>query len=161
MATAQQGTVSNLYRTLANSPAMLGAWTGMAWPLRHEPALERRIRELAIMRVAQRCRAAYEWAHHWRLAEEFGVPETQLRALREWPASDLFDERERAVLAYADAVVDLQVPDAVFDPLRRWFDEGRLVELTLTISFYCHVSRALVALRIEVEPGLDPHLEEM
>ena len=80
-ATAQQGRVSNLYRTLANSPAMLGAWTGMAWPLRHQPKLERRLRELGIMRVAQRSRAVYEWAHHWHLATDCGVPEAQLRAL--------------------------------------------------------------------------------
>jgi alkylhydroperoxidase family enzyme len=160
-AAAQQGRLSNLYRTLANSPAMLGAWTGMAWPLRHEPALERRLRELAIMRVAQRSRAVYEWAHHWHLAEQFGVPEEHLSALRDWRASTVFDERERAVLAYADAMVDLDVPDAVFEPLRRWFDDAQLVELTLTISFYCHVSRALVALRVELEPGFDPHLEAL
>jgi alkylhydroperoxidase family enzyme len=160
-AAAQQGRVSNLYRTLANSPAMLGAWTGMAWPLRHQPSLERRLRELAIMRVAQRTRAVYEWAHHWHLAEQSGVPEEQLRALGDWRASALFDERERAILAYADAIVDLDVPDAVFEPLRQWFDDGQLVELTLTISFYCHVSRALLALRVELEPGFDPHLEAL
>jgi alkylhydroperoxidase family enzyme len=160
-AASQQGRVSNLYRTLANSPAMLGAWTGMAWPLRHEPRLERRLRELGIMRVAQRARAIYEWAHHWHLAVQFGVPEKQLRALRDWRDSPLFDERERALLAYADAIVDIEVPDEVFDPLRQWFDDGQLVELTLSLSFYCHVSRALVALRIELEPGFDPHLEAL
>ena len=160
-AAAQQGRVSNLYRTLANSPDMLAAWTGMAWPLRHTPSVERRLRELGIMRVAQRSRAVYEWAHHWPLAEQAGVPASQLRALREWRDSDLFDERERAILAYADAIVDVEVPDAVFEPLRRWFDDGQLVELTLTLSFYCHVSRALVALRIELEPGFDAHLESL
>jgi alkylhydroperoxidase family enzyme len=160
-AAAQQGRVSNLYRTLANSPDMLGAWTGMAWPLRHRPSVDRRLRELGIMRVAQRSRAVYEWAHHWHLAEEFGVPEAQLRALREWRDTDLFDERERAILAYADAIVDLDIPDGAFEPLRRWFDAGQLVELTLTLTFYCHVSRALVALRIELEPGFDSHLESL
>lgn len=160
-ARAQQGRLSNLYRTLANAPAMLGAWTGMAWPLRHEPRLDRATRELAIMRVGQRCRAVYEWAHHWRLALAAGVPEARLQALRDWRASDAFDERERAVLAYADAVVDVDVPDAAFEPLRRWFDDGELVELTLTISFYCHVSRALVALQVELEDGWDAHLEAL
>jgi len=160
-AAAQQGRVSNLYRTLANSPDMLGAWTGMAWPLRHRPSLERRLRELGIMRVAQRSRAVYEWSHHWRLAEASGVSEAQLRALREWQGSDLFDEREQAILAYTDAIVDNDVPDAVFEPLRAWFDGGQLVELTLTLTFYCHVSRALLALRIELEDGFDPHLDSL
>ncbi|HEY4887374.1 MAG TPA: carboxymuconolactone decarboxylase family protein [Candidatus Dormibacteraeota bacterium] len=160
-AASQQGRVSNLYRTLANSPAMLAAWTGMAWPLRHQPKVERRLRELGIMRVAQRAGAVYEWAHHWNLALQAGVSEEHLRVLRDWRTSSLFDERERAILAYADAICDIDVPDAVFDPLRQWFDDGQLVELTLTLSFYCHVARALIALRVELEPGFDPHLEAL
>jgi len=160
-AAAQQGRVSNLYRTLANAPAMLGAWTGMAWPLRHAPKLERRLRELAIMRVAQRSHAVYEWAHHWHLALDSGVPEAQLRALRDWRESSLFDERDRAVLNYTDAVVELDVPDHIFEPIRRWFDRGHLIELTLTVSFYCNVARTLVALRVELEPEIDAHLDAM
>ena len=160
-AAGQQGLVSNLYRTLANAPAMLGAWTGMAWPLRHAPALDRRTRELAIMRVAQRHRAVYEWAHHWHLAEEFGLDEERLRALGDWRQASVFDERERTLLAYVDAVVDADVPDSVFDPLRAWFDESALVELTLTITFYCHVSRALIALRIPLEPGFHDHVDAL
>ena len=160
-ARAKQGIVSNLYRTLANSPGMLTAWTGMAWPLRHRPTIDRRYRELGIMRVAQRHRAVYEWAHHWHLAERFGVPEEQLRALRDWRSAGLFDDRERAILAYADALSDNAVKDSVFDALRPWFDEAQLVEMTLTLSFYCHVSRTLNALRIELEPGFDPHLEAL
>lgn len=160
-AAQQQGRVSNLYRTLANAPAMLGAWTGMAWPLRHQPVLERTIRELAIMRVAQRHRAVYEWAHHWRLAVDSGVPEERLRALRTWPTSTVFDDRERAVLTYVDAVVDADIPDPVFDALRAWLDDAELVELTLTISFYCHVSRALLALRVPLEDGFPDHAEAM
>jgi alkylhydroperoxidase family enzyme len=43
---------------------------------------------------------------------------------------------------------DVQVPDALFDPLRQLFDERALVELVATVAAYNMVSRFLEALRI-------------
>jgi alkylhydroperoxidase family enzyme len=57
---------------------------------------------------------------------------------------------ERDVLACCDSVTrDIHVPDAVFDAVRRHFDDREMVELTATVATYSLVSRFLEALRID------------
>jgi alkylhydroperoxidase family enzyme len=43
---------------------------------------------------------------------------------------------------------DIEVPDAVFAPLRARYDDAQLVELAATVGAYNMVSRFLVALRV-------------
>ncbi|HKJ95415.1 MAG TPA: carboxymuconolactone decarboxylase family protein [Gammaproteobacteria bacterium] len=61
----------------------------------------------------------------------------KVQALERWRDSALFDEGERAVLEYTEAMTctDQQVTDAMFDRLRAHFDEDAIVELTGLIAF--------------------------
>ena len=73
----------------------------------------------------------------------------QLSALPDWTDSGAFDPRERAALAYTDAMTrDVQVPESVFAAMRAHFDAQHVVELTATIAAYNMVSRFLEALQI-------------
>jgi alkylhydroperoxidase family enzyme len=73
-------------------------------------------------------------------------------ALKDWRASGSFSEKERAVLAYADAMThDVSVPDAVFADIRRHFSERELVELTVLIGTYNMHNRVMQALAIDLE----------
>ena len=66
-----------------------------------------------------------------------GVTEQKLYMISAWrEAHDLYSSRERAALAWAEAVtrlVDHQVPDEVYDQAHAEFSETELVELTLSI----------------------------
>ena len=66
-----------------------------------------------------------------------GLPDEKLDGLADHAASPLFDERERAALAYADAVTHTgqEIPDRLFERLRRHFDEDQIVELTEIIAW--------------------------
>lgn len=66
-----------------------------------------------------------------------GVSEEKVAALPGWRASDLFDDRERAVLDYAEAVTlpEPGVADAQIGRLRQYFDDDAIVELTGLIAF--------------------------
>jgi 4-carboxymuconolactone decarboxylase len=146
------GRPPNLYRALANAPAMLEAWIGLAWPLRHEAKTSRALRELIIMRVAGLTGADYEAHHHHRMALEAGVSEAQLADLSRWRDSQRFSDTERAALAMADAVTQGgKLPDPVHDDLKRHFKPGEIVELVLTAAFYNCVSRTLLALEVPLE----------
>ncbi|HEU0231343.1 MAG TPA: carboxymuconolactone decarboxylase family protein, partial [Burkholderiaceae bacterium] len=75
--------------------------------------------------------------------------QAQLDALGEWEASPLFNDRERAVLGYTDAMTrNVKVPAETFQAVRRHFNPRELVELTATIGAYNMVSRFLEALDI-------------
>ena len=148
----ERGSLLNLYRMLLNSPPVAEGWLALGTAVRHRSSLDGRVRELAICRVGQLNGASYEWEHHIPIARREGVTDAQIEALAGWSSSDLLDARDRAVLAYADAMTrEVAVPDDVFEPLRAHFNPLELVELTTTIAFYNMVSRVLVALKVELE----------
>ena len=151
--------VPTLYRTLGNAPAMLNAWVGLAWPLRNEATTPRALRELIIMRVAQLTRTAYEWVAHRPMALHCGITAEQLADLHRWRDSERFSDEEREALAMTDELTDqLDVSDAVWEPLAARYQPGEIVELVLTAAYYACVSRTLRALRLPVDPD-DPLLE--
>lgn len=83
----------NLYRLLAHAPAMLEAWTRLAWPLRTEAKTPRALRELMILRGAQIMGADYEWTHHAPMALAAGVTREQIDALELARERRLFGDR--------------------------------------------------------------------
>jgi AhpD family alkylhydroperoxidase len=148
-----------LYRTLGNAPAMLRAWTSLAWPLRQEAASPRGLRELLIMRVAQLTAASFEWLAHWDMAVKHGITAEQLEELARWRDSDRFSADERAALALADDITEqLEVGDETWAAVAHRFSAPELVELVLTVSFYSCVSRVLHALELNAVDGSDPRL---
>jgi 4-carboxymuconolactone decarboxylase len=141
----------NLYRALAHAPKLLKAWIDFAWALREQCNTPRQLRELVILRTAQRMLSQYEWHQHRRMAAEAGIDEHQVAELAMWHTSPAFTEAERATLALTDAIVDGHVTDEHNTTLSEHFEPQARVELTLTAAFYCAVPRLLDALRVPVE----------
>jgi alkylhydroperoxidase family enzyme len=151
--------VPMLYRTLGRAPAMLRAWTSMAWPLRQEAVSPRGLRELLIMRVAQLTAARFEWVAHWDMAVNHGISPEQLAQLGRWRDSELFSPDQRAALAMTDELTaEGDVTDETWAALASRYPDGELIELVLTVSFYCCVSRVLHALVLDVDDEADPRL---
>jgi alkylhydroperoxidase family enzyme len=147
--TAERGSVLHLYRMLLHSPPIAAGWLACFTAIRQQSSLPGDLRELVIMRIAIVNAASYEAEQHAPIALREGLTQAQLDALPGWEGSDLFDPRQRAVLAYADAMTrDVRVPDEVFAAIRPAFDDRRLVELTATIAGYNMVSRFLEALKL-------------
>jgi alkylhydroperoxidase family enzyme len=87
------------------------------------------------------------------VGREAGLTEEKLRALENYEESAVLSERERAVLRYADAMTStpVEVPDELFQGLRRWFDERQLVELTESIAWENYRARFDHAFGAEAE----------
>jgi 4-carboxymuconolactone decarboxylase len=65
----------------------------------------------------------------------------------------MFDARERAALAYADVMTRaVAVPDGIFAPVKRHFNNRQIVELTVLIGSYNMNARVLRALELDLEP---------
>lgn len=116
-------------------------------------SVEHRLKNLAMLRTAQL--TGCEWCLDFgsRLAQDAGVPADDLRALSHWRDSDRFDERDRLVLEYAEAMTrtPVEVTDELFVQLREHFDERQIVELTMAIALENLFSRSNWALGIEGE----------
>ncbi|AWB35352.1 carboxymuconolactone decarboxylase family protein [Orrella marina] len=147
---AERGEVLHLYQMLLHSPPVAEGWLKYLTAIRQQCQLSGALRELVIMRVAQINGAPYEADQHRPYALREGVSEKQLDALQDWSEHrDLFDEMQRAVLAYTDAMTrDIHVPEEIAAAVREEFDHRTLVELTATIAAYNMVSRFLEAMAI-------------
>jgi alkylhydroperoxidase family enzyme len=146
---AERGRVGDLYLMLLNSPPVARGWLNLLTAIRQKCKLAGRYREMVIIRVAVLNGAEHEKKSHLPHALKEGVSQAQIEALSDWRGSALFDEVERAVLAYTDSMTkEVQVPDAIFAAVRKHFDEREITELTATIAAYNLVSRFLVALQV-------------
>lgn len=152
-----RGSVYNLHRVLAHSPKGLRAFMGFSEYLRDNADLEPRLRELATLRVSTLHDVAYEIAQHQAPARRAGLTAEQIAAVADWHThADLFDARERAVLAYAEesASNGFRVSDETFAALREQLGDHEIVDLSLVVGWYLLCAAVLVPLEIEIEPEL-------
>ncbi|HWU11833.1 MAG TPA: carboxymuconolactone decarboxylase family protein [Streptomyces sp.] len=155
---AEQREPIDLYRALANVPELLLAYRSLPQHLRHAAVSPRRLRELAVLRVAQLVGSAYEWSHHRPMAMKAGVSEAQIDALASWRSSDRFDADERPVLAAVDAIHDLRLSDAEFTALEERLGRHGAVEIVVAVAQYEATARIIQALGVDVEPSYAPYL---
>jgi len=146
------GMPPNLYKALANHPKVVAAWSEFARTLRHDSRTPRALREILILRGAQLMRSEYEWAQHLKMARKAGVSEGQIQELSSWRKSSLFNKREKAALALAEAVTNGKVSDEVHAEVMRHFDHHDYVEISVTAAFYAMVGRMLDAMSVQLEP---------
>jgi AhpD family alkylhydroperoxidase len=98
--------------------------------------LERSLIHLVKLRASQINGCAYCMALHTREALNDGERMDRLAVLSAWRETEWFTERERAALAWSEAVTTLErgdVPDDVFAQARAAFDERALSDLTMVI----------------------------
>ena len=148
------GALLNIYKLLLHAPPLAELWLDYVSTVRFKATLEPRVRELITIRVAYLNQIQYVLQQHVpKLAEAEGVTAAECEALKDWRASKQFSERERAALAYADAMLaGPHVPDAAFDAMRKHFEERQTVELTVLIGTYIMHNRVFNALKVDLEP---------
>ena len=104
--------------------------------LRSSP-IDPALRSLVTVRVSQINDCAFCVDINSATLLERGVSLEKVETLHLWRQSTLFDERERMVLDYAEAMTrsDARVQDEMIERLRRHFDDDAIVELTALIAF--------------------------
>jgi alkylhydroperoxidase family enzyme len=82
-----------------------------------------------------------------------GATEAKIRAVEQAATNPLFDETERAALAYAEAmtITGQRVSDELFARVRNHFSEAQMVELTAAVALENFRSKFNVALGIEAQ----------
>jgi alkylhydroperoxidase family enzyme len=80
-----------------------------------------------------------------------GETEQRLYGLDAWHEAPYYTDRERAALAWAEAVTNLspgRVPDEVFQTARKQFSEEELIDLTMVVVVINGYNRINVAFRM-------------
>ena len=112
--------------------------------------VEKRLMELIKLRVSQLNDCAFCADMHATQARKNGESSRRLHSLVVWRACSLFTERERAALAWCDAVTMLDQPsmrDALYEQLCAHFTEREVVDLTVGIATINCWNRIAVSFR--------------
>ena len=156
------GTPGDWWTVFAGSPDTLRhAAQGFAYYRAPERKLDPVLRELGQTWAGWATGSQFVFSQHCKSLRGLGVSEAKIAALPVWQTSDVFDAKERLVLAYADRLVchGGRVPDALFAEVKAAFSDEEILELTyITCLYFMHavMSRAL---RTEFDDRDDPIVE--
>ena len=96
--------------------------------------LEKELVKLVQFRVSQINSCAYCLDMHAKDARHRGESEQRLYTLSAWRDTPFFTDRERAALAFAEAVNKAHVPDAVYEAAKTQFTDAELVDLIIAVG---------------------------
>ena len=120
-----------------------------------------KLRELAMTRAGWARGSQFVFSQHCKSCREVGLPEEKISAVPAWSTATCFNDKERAVLAYTDALV-LQggrVADGTFAALRGHLSDEQILELTYITALYDMHAVMSRALRVEFDDRDDPIVE--
>lgn len=119
------------------------------------------LRELGQLRAGWLVGSRFVYSQHMKAARFAGLSDEQAEAVRHWPVARCFDDAQRAVLAYTDALVLQQgrMDEALFDELKRHLSEPEIIELTYVTCTYMMHAIMSRALRLEYDDVPDPVTE--
>jgi AhpD family alkylhydroperoxidase len=116
--------------------------------------LEESLLHLVRLRASQLNGCAYCLDMHWKDLRALGEAEQRLYSLDAWRECPYYTSRERAALAWTEAVTDItagHVPDTILEEARRQLSEKELADLTLAVATINAWNRLSIAARLE--PG--------
>lgn len=131
------------------APGVLKATMGLEEYVR-DCGVEESLLHLIKLRASQINGCAYCIDMHWKDLRSIGETEQRLYGLDAWAESPYYSERERAALAWTDAVTtiaDGHASDEIYEFAGRQFTEAELANLTLAIAGINAWNRFLIAAR--------------
>jgi alkylhydroperoxidase family enzyme len=143
----------NIFRMLAHADSAFVPYLGFAGALLAQLELDPKLRELAILLVAARTGAEYEWVQHVGIAKTLGIDDEQISAVEcgELQAVCL-DPDAQVLLRFASEVLELpRVDDGTFAALSDRFPARQIVELLLVIGSYQMLARLMTTLDIDID----------
>lgn len=145
----------NIFRMLLHADSCFRGFVHLGAALLTRTSLPATVRELAILRVASRSQASYEWTQHAAIARQCGIPGKKVEAIRTGLIDQGdFDETEAAALRFTDELMDrVRASDERLAAVTRMLSDRQVVELVLTVGYYMMVARLLETTGVELEPG--------
>ncbi len=127
----------------------------------HKSGLEESLLELVKIRASQINGCAWCLDMHTKDARARGETEQRIYLLSAWREAPFYSDRERAALAWTEAVTQIaitqEVSDAAYEEARAHFDEKALVDLTMAVIAINGWNRLNVAFRTKVGDYVSPH----
>jgi AhpD family alkylhydroperoxidase len=150
----QRGLVPNMFKTVANVPALAVAFAGLLKPLLSDGALPGWYKELIATRMSVLQKSRYAISAHGLSARQKGATEEQVEAVKADFESGPFSEEQKLGLRCADRLhrSGAEVDDGFFAKLESAYNPQQIVELVATASVFEFFPRFVDGLRIPTTP---------
>jgi len=149
----QAGAELGVYTTLVRNPDLFADLLPFGQRLLQQSTLDPSERELLILRVAWRCRAAYVWSHHEVAGRSFGLTDDDIAVL----ATDAVDDREplRALLLRAadELTAAHRLSDDTWRDLADRYPTAQVIEICMLAGQYAMLAGVLNSLGVQIEDG--------
>lgn len=148
-----RGVVPNMFKTVAQVPALAMGFAAFLKPLMGDGSLEGWYKELIATRMAYLNECAYCISSHSFLAKLAGASDAQVHGIEDYEQGP-FTEKEKAGFRYADKLHASAhgVDDQVYQQARQVFDDRQMIELSAVAAAFEFFPRFVNALAIPVTP---------
>ncbi len=147
----------NLFRMLANAPALIGPTLRMGEAILTRSDLDPALRELAILHVARLTGTEYEWVQHQEIARLIGIDDQKIGAIADGEITDAtFERRELITLRLvAHLLEDAAPPAELVTEAEAELGRSPLIELLIVAGYYGMLGGVMRAVRIDVDNVLE------
>ena len=153
----EHGGLTGPFNAFVHAPDIGQHLSALGAAIRFGSSIEPALRELAIITVAGRWKAEFEWYAHAKLARDLGVAETVIDAIAQGEDPEFTSGDERTVFTVARQLTrDGQVDQGTYVAARTLLGDQGLVELVALCGYYCLVSFTLNTFDVPLPPGSKP-----
>lgn len=146
--------VSNFLATIVRHPGLYRRYAPFAGKLLVAGKLPARDRELAILRNAWLCNAAFEWGEHVAIAHQAGLSSAEIDGVTRGSGEAHWSAHDRAVIK---AVEELHahgtIGDATWSTLAQSYNDQQLIELPMLIGAYQMIAYVQNSLKVTLRAG--------
>ncbi len=144
--------VPNVAKALANSPGLATKVFPLANYFMNQSALDKRVRELAVLMLMKRCECEYGFVRHIDIAKREGISQEQIDDIGSYRTSQRFSDNDKLILQYAEELTTrARVDDDLFRKVEALVGKDKMVDLTGAIAFWNMMARNLNALQVGLE----------
>ena len=154
----QRGVVPNMFKTVANTPALALGFAGFLKSLLSDGALPGWYKELVAMRMSALLGSGYAVSGHAVSAKQKGASDEQVEAAKADFGNGPFTEAEKLGLRCADRLHHSarELDDDFFAKLQHVYNDQQIIELIATAAAFEFFPRFVDALRIPTTPVPEP-----
>jgi 4-carboxymuconolactone decarboxylase len=151
------GSLSGPFNAFVHAPDAGGPLASLGAALRFGSSIGPRLTEVAIITVASRWQAEFEWMAHARMARQAGVPDAVVDAIGRGEEPPFTAEDERLVYtAVRELVTTGRLGDASYAAVLGLLGDTGTVEFVALCGYYSLVSFVLNAFDVALPAGAEP-----
>ena len=154
------GVVPKVFELFLNSPEFAGKIADVGAHARNVAKVPDDAREIVILTTAREMGCQYEFTHHMPLALEAGVRNLVIEGIKAKITKGMIP-KESVFVDYAKQVVKRRVNAPTYQAVEHLLGKQGAIDLTMVIGYYLMIGHVMLALGVELEPGLAPLMPEI